>query len=66
MHADHITGTGLIKKLLPEVKSGISTGSGAKVPIPICLIMSNMRVYVRKYWMEEMYRLEFLANEYTQ
>ena len=30
MHADHITGTGRLKKLLPEVKSGIAESSGAK------------------------------------
>ena len=30
MHADHITGTGLLKKLLPTVKTGISAASGAK------------------------------------
>ena len=31
MHADHITGTGLLKKLLPETKSMISSKSGAQV-----------------------------------
>ena len=30
MHADHITGTGLLKKLLPSVQSGISAASGAQ------------------------------------
>ncbi|XP_055677330.1 persulfide dioxygenase ETHE1, mitochondrial [Lutzomyia longipalpis] len=30
MHADHITGTGYLKKLLPECKSVISRASGAK------------------------------------
>mmetsp|Transcript_24866 Transcript_24866/g.69302 ORF Transcript_24866/g.69302 Transcript_24866/m.69302 type:complete len:228 (-) Transcript_24866:1237-1920(-) len=30
-HADHITGTGEIKKRLPSVQSGISRASGAKV-----------------------------------
>lgn len=29
MHADHITGTGYLKKLLPNVKSVISRASGA-------------------------------------
>lgn len=29
MHADHITGTGYLKKLLPNVKSVISRTSGA-------------------------------------
>lgn len=30
MHADHITGTGYLKKLLPNVESVISRASGAK------------------------------------
>lgn len=30
MHADHITGTGYLKQLLPDVKSLISRASGAK------------------------------------
>lgn len=30
MHADHITGTGYLKKLLPNVQSVISGKSGAK------------------------------------
>lgn len=30
MHADHITGTGYLKQLLPNVKSCISKNSGAK------------------------------------
>ena len=30
MHADHITGTGLLKKLIPSVRTGISAASGAK------------------------------------
>lgn len=30
MHADHITGTGYLKQLLPNVKSVISGNSGAK------------------------------------
>ena len=30
MHADHITGTGLLKKLVPSCKSVISKASGAK------------------------------------
>lgn len=29
MHADHVTGTGLLKKLLPGSKSVISRASGA-------------------------------------
>lgn len=29
MHADHITGTGYLKKLLPTVRSAISRASGA-------------------------------------
>ena len=29
MHADHITGTGLLKKLIPGCKSLISSASGA-------------------------------------
>ena len=33
MHADHITGTGALKKLIPETKSGISKISGAKADI---------------------------------
>mmetsp|Transcript_11421 Transcript_11421/g.27101 ORF Transcript_11421/g.27101 Transcript_11421/m.27101 type:complete len:426 (+) Transcript_11421:102-1379(+) len=32
-HADHITGTGEIKKRLPSVKSGIAEASGAKADI---------------------------------
>mmetsp|Transcript_45805 Transcript_45805/g.114598 ORF Transcript_45805/g.114598 Transcript_45805/m.114598 type:complete len:402 (-) Transcript_45805:123-1328(-) len=32
-HADHITGTGKIKTLLPDVKSGISKASAAKADI---------------------------------
>ncbi len=35
MHADHITGTGLLKKLAPEVKSVISAESGALADIKI-------------------------------
>jgi sulfur dioxygenase len=34
-HADHITGTGLIKQRLSEVKSVISKHSGAKADIHI-------------------------------
>lgn len=30
MHADHITGTGLLKKLIPSLKSGIAESSGAQ------------------------------------
>lgn len=30
MHADHITGTGYLKQLLPNVQSVISSKSGAK------------------------------------
>lgn len=30
MHADHITGTGYLKQLLPTVRSVISRGSGAQ------------------------------------
>ena len=30
MHADHITGTGLLKKLVPGVESVISKAAGAK------------------------------------
>lgn len=30
MHADHITGTGYLKQLLPNVQSVISSQSGAK------------------------------------
>ena len=33
MHADHITGTGLLKKLVPETKSVISKESGAKADV---------------------------------
>ena len=33
MHADHITGTGLLKKLIPGVKSVISKDAGAKADI---------------------------------
>lgn len=33
MHADHITGTGLLKKMLPGCKSLISKGSGAKADV---------------------------------
>lgn len=33
MHADHITGTGYLKKLLPNVESVISRASGAKADI---------------------------------
>lgn len=29
MHADHITGTGCLKQLLPDVQSAISQSSGA-------------------------------------
>lgn len=35
MHADHITGTGLLKKLVPGCKSVISKASGAKADIHI-------------------------------
>lgn len=33
VHADHITGSGEIKKLLPDIKSGISAAAGAKADI---------------------------------
>lgn len=33
MHADHITGTGRLKKLIPELKSVISGQSGAKADV---------------------------------
>ena len=33
MHADHITGTGLLKKLIPNAKSVISKASGAKADL---------------------------------
>jgi len=33
MHADHITGTGLLKKLVPEIKSVISKYSGAEADV---------------------------------
>lgn len=33
MHADHITGTGYLKKLLPKTKSIISKASGAKADL---------------------------------
>lgn len=33
MHADHITGTGRLKTLLPECRSAISRNSGAKADI---------------------------------
>merc|ERR1712223_227298 len=33
MHADHITGTGLLKKLIPSCKSIISKASGAKADL---------------------------------
>lgn len=33
MHADHVTGTGLLKKLLPDSKSMISKASGAAADI---------------------------------
>ena len=35
MHADHITGTGLLKKLIPSCKSIISKESGAKADLYI-------------------------------
>ena len=33
VHADHITGTGLLKKFLPSCKSVISEASGAKADV---------------------------------
>jgi sulfur dioxygenase len=33
MHADHVTGTGLLKKLLPGTKSLISKSSGAEADV---------------------------------
>lgn len=33
MHADHITGTGMLRKLLPGCRSVISRASGAKADI---------------------------------
>jgi sulfur dioxygenase len=33
MHADHVTGTGLLKKLLPGSKSLISKSSGAQADV---------------------------------
>lgn len=35
MHADHITGTGLLKKLVPEIKSVISKDSGAEADVKV-------------------------------
>ena len=35
LHADHITGTGLLKKLVPNVKSVISKASGAKADLHV-------------------------------
>lgn len=35
MHADHITGTGRLKKLIPELKSVISEASGAKADVHV-------------------------------
>ena len=35
MHADHITGTGELKKLVPDVKSVISKASGAQADVKI-------------------------------
>ena len=35
MHADHITGTGLLKKLVPEIKSVISVASGAEADVKV-------------------------------
>lgn len=35
MHADHVTGTGLLKKLLPGTKSLISKSSGAQADVYI-------------------------------
>ena len=35
MHADHITGTGELKKLIPAVKSVISEASGAHADVKI-------------------------------
>ena len=35
LHADHITGTGVLKKLIPSVKSVISTASGAASDVKV-------------------------------
>ena len=35
LHADHITGTGLLKKLIPSAKSVISTASGAASDVKV-------------------------------
>lgn len=35
MHADHITGTGELKKLVPSVKSVISEASGARADMKL-------------------------------
>ena len=35
MHADHITGTGLLKKLIPQAKSVISAASGAASDVKV-------------------------------
>lgn len=35
MHADHITGTGLLKKKLPGTQSLIATASGAKAIVHV-------------------------------
>ena len=35
LHADHITGTGLLKKLIPSCKSVISYQSGAKADLHV-------------------------------
>ena len=35
LHADHITGTGLLKKLIPTCRSMISKASGAKADLVV-------------------------------
>jgi len=49
LHADHITGTGLLKKLIPSVKSVIAKASGAKGDI---LVESGDKIKFGKHELE--------------
>ncbi|KAE8594181.1 hypothetical protein XENTR_v10019483 [Xenopus tropicalis] len=48
-HADHITGTGVLKKLLPGCKSVISKDSGARADV---YIQEGDQIKFGKFWVE--------------
>lgn len=49
VHADHVTGTGLLKKKLPGVKSVISKASGSKADV---LVENGDKIYIGDFFLE--------------